>query len=107
MEDLDLTLPTMWADHHVLAVRDALRDAPGVGEVVASSLDKTVRVTLDPAVTAAGAVRDLLTAAGYPPGELSEAGTALKDKPAWARLGKRVTATDPVDLSMSGDYRRY
>jgi hypothetical protein len=107
MEDLVLTLPTMWADHHVLAVRDALRDAPGVADVVASSLDKTLHLTLDPAVTTVGAVNDLLTAAGYPAGDAPEAGEALKNKPAWAQLGRRVTATDPVDLSMSGDYRRY
>ena len=45
MEDLDLTLPHDVGRSPRPAVRDALRDAPGVGEVVASSLDKTVRVT--------------------------------------------------------------
>jgi len=33
-----------------------------------------------------------------------EAGTAV---PAWATAGVRVTTTNAVDLTMSGDHRKY
>ena len=33
MDELVAVVPDMWADHHVLTVRKALGDLPGVGEV--------------------------------------------------------------------------
>ena len=36
MEQLVVTVPEMWADHHVLKVRDALARLPGVTSIVAT-----------------------------------------------------------------------
>ncbi len=48
MEELVFGVPAMWADHHVLAVRNALFALAGVDNVEASSAFKTVRVVLRP-----------------------------------------------------------
>jgi hypothetical protein len=37
MKKVVLDIPTLWADHHVLKVRDALVNLEGVEEVFASS----------------------------------------------------------------------
>ncbi|HSL96722.1 MAG TPA: heavy-metal-associated domain-containing protein [Thermoleophilia bacterium] len=105
MDEVVVKLPDLWADHHVLRVREALAGAPGVAAVVASAKDHEARVTFDPAATAPDAVVATLAAAGYEAGELA-ADEARKDKPAWA-TAPRVTGTDAADLAMSGDYRKY
>jgi copper chaperone CopZ len=105
MKELVALVPDMWADHHVLTARSALRELPGVEQVEASARDLTVRVAYDPAETGDEAIVAALTAAGYPPGEPA-AEDARKDKPAWS-AGPRVTTTNVTDLSMSGDYRKY
>ena len=107
MEELALVLPAMWADHHVLAVHGVLTALPGVQDVAASALRRTVEVRFDPAATDAKAIAAALSGAGYEPGELDPGEAPPKNKPAWALLGKRTTTTDPLDQSMSGDYRRY
>lgn len=105
MDELVAVVPDMWADHHVLTVRHALLDLPGVEEVAASARDLTVRVAYDPEKTGDGPILEALTGAGYPPGEPA-AGESRKDKPAWA-AAPRVTGTNATDLAMSGDYRKY
>ncbi len=105
MEELVAVVPDLWADHHVLRVREALRDLPGVEQVDASARDLTVRVAFDPVQTGSEAIVEALSTAGYPPGEPADA-EAHKTKEAWSG-GPRVTVTNPADLSMSGDYRKY
>jgi hypothetical protein len=107
MEELTLAVPGMWADHHVLAVRDLLRQAAGVSAIVASSRDTAVRVDYDASLTSPEQIAALLSAGGYPSGVGDAAATPPTDKPAWATAGVRVTATDPADLIMSGDHRKY
>ena len=106
MERLALTIPDMWADHHVLAARQALAGMAGVADLRASAQDFRLEVTFDPTRTSAAAVAEALAAAGYPPGESPAAEPPHRDKPDWAG-GPRVTATDADDLAMSGDYRKY
>lgn len=106
MEQIVLTVPDMWADHHALIARHALAALPGVTEVFASARDLRVTVVFDSGVTDAAAVAAALTAAGYQPGELPAAGPPHHDKPSWAD-GPRVTTTDVGDAAMSGDYRQY
>ncbi len=65
MSQLDLTLPAMYADHHVAEVRRILLQLPGVEDVVASSSLYRVLVTFDPAVTDADTIRAALEDAGY------------------------------------------
>ncbi|HMK92279.1 MAG TPA: hypothetical protein VK576_04710 [Thermoleophilia bacterium] len=107
MEELALVLPAMWADHHVLAVRDVLSALPGVGHVDASARDFGLRVAFDPAATDAAAITAALTGAGYRPGDLPAGGEPQRDKPAWASAGSRTTTTNQADLAMSGDHRKY
>ena len=35
MEKAQFSVPTMWADHHVLKVRETLASLPGVQDVIA------------------------------------------------------------------------
>ena len=107
MKHLTLTVPDMWADHHVLAVRDLLTRLPGVTGVAASAMDRTVEVACDQAQLDEAELMARLEAAGYPPGPPQTAETSPANKPAWAAAGVRTTATDPADLAMSGDHRKY
>ena len=107
MEELTLAVPDMWADHHVLAVRELLLQDTGVAQVVASARDMVVCVAYDPSLTNAEQLSTRLAAAGYAPGERAAQEAPPTNKPAWATAGIRVTATDPIDLVMSGDHRKY
>jgi copper chaperone CopZ len=107
MEQLTITLPAMWADHHVLAVRAALAGVPGVGAVDASARDFTVQVAFDPAMNAPETIVATLVEAGYAPGAVPGAGTGERDDAAWTAGGSRTTTTNPVDAAMSGEHRNY
>jgi copper chaperone CopZ len=107
MDRLELQIPGMWADHHVLAVRDLLSAEEGVGPVTASARDALVRLEYDAGRTGPAQLVAILTAAGYEPGLGPQYDAPPTNKPAWATSGVRSTSTDPVDLAMSGDYRKY
>jgi copper chaperone CopZ len=107
MEQLALIVPGMWADHHVIAVRGLFRDAEGIDVTGASAMDATLRLEYDPAKTDPQRIAAQLEQAGYPTGEAAAADAPPTDKPAWATAGVRVTVTDPADLTMSGDHRKY
>jgi copper chaperone CopZ len=107
VEKLSLTLPAMWADHHVLAVRKALADTPGIGAVAASARDFTLSITFDPATVAAEAIIAGLAKAGYVEGAAPRGGDPKSTKAAWVGGGSRATTTNPADAAMSGDYRNY
>ncbi len=66
MEKVTLNIPTLWADHHVLAVRQALGQVKGVAEVTASALYQDVLIQYDPAAVTPEALADALAQAGYP-----------------------------------------
>ena len=104
-----ITVPGMYADHHVLRVRAALLDVIGVTEVKASAGQRRVAVEHKEAVSSE-ALREALEAAGYGAGDVA----SIPDYPArhadgsaWHRLAERRTQTEQKDLEMSGDYRRY
>jgi copper chaperone CopZ len=110
MERATFNIPTMWADHHVLAVRQALSQVNGVEEVIASALYQDVVVKYDPEAVTLAALADVLAGAGY---EIAKA-PALPPQPEriddasdWFRFQERITETDMRDLEMSGDHRRY
>jgi hypothetical protein len=107
MEQLALSVPGMWADHHVIVVRGLFREAEDVRVTAASAMDATLRLEYDPAKTNAQRIAARLEQAGYPAGEAPEAEAPPTDKPAWLTAGVRVTTTDPADLTMSGDHRKY
>jgi copper chaperone CopZ len=107
MEKLQLNVPDLWADHHVLKVRAALSAVDGVQDVIASSAFRMVALNYDPATTSPGAIMATLEDAGYP---VATDGTGIiadavrvpvadgKRDPAWTRLGMRQMKTDERDL---------
>jgi copper chaperone CopZ len=107
MNELTLTVPAMWADHHVLAVRKALATTPGIGPVEASARDFTLRVAFEPATISAEAIIAELAQAGYVEGVAPGVGEPEGAKTGWMDGGSRATTTNPADAAMSGDYRKY
>jgi excisionase family DNA binding protein len=111
MENALFDVPSMYADHHVIAVRQALLSTPGVEEVWASSAWQQVEVAYDPEAVSPDGISQALEQAGYPMGNGHlpagpSAGLKAKD-PAWDALGVRVTKTSEADLAMSGEFRMY
>ncbi len=111
MEKVVLDVPTLWADHHVLKVRDALADLEGVEDVYASSAWKQVLVTYADGKADIESVEAALVEAGYPVGEgempvLVRPADRRRD-PQWKDLSFRTTDTNRVDLEMSGEFRKY
>jgi excisionase family DNA binding protein len=110
MEKTCFEVPSMYADHHVLAVRDALVSLDGVTDVYASSAWQQVFVSYDPEKTTPQALEKALQEAGYPPGEMpplpEPRGKGEKDM-AWETLGFRAAKTNQADIEMSGEFRKY
>ena len=108
MEKITLTIPAMYADHHVTRVRQVLMQLNGVENVIASAASKQVTVEFEGKVSP-GAIVDALTRAGYAPGELEivERTPDHTADPAWDVLAPRIVTTSKVDLQMSGEFRKY
>jgi copper chaperone CopZ len=111
MEKLQLSIPGMWADHHVLNVREVLVHLAGVDSVYASSAWMQALVVFDPAKTDQAAIELSLAQAGYPVADglipvMTAPGEHLRD-PKWEVLGARITRTNRADVDMSGEFRRY
>jgi copper chaperone CopZ len=110
MKQTIINVPGMWADHHVLRVREALLGAKGVNEVIASSARRTVAVRFDEAATSDEGIREALTSAGYPPEQapaMIEFPQRHEDGSAWYVVLDRKTVTERKDREMAGDFRRY
>jgi len=110
MKSITLSIPSMYADHHVMGVRQALLGLDGVESVVASAARRAVVVQHDDAVVSADALSRVLAEAGYPaevPVELEPTLQPSKDGSTWYTVIQRLTNTDRRDLEMSGDFRRY
>jgi copper chaperone CopZ len=108
MNTLTLTLPAMYADHHVTKVRQILLQINGVESVIASSAFKTALISFDGKVTQDDLI-NALTKAGYAPGdvEVVERTPDHTSDPAWDVLAPRIVTTSKVDLQMSGEFRKY
>lgn len=65
MEEVQIQVPAMYADHHVTEVRRILTDLPGVSEVYASSCFQLVQVKFDPERIGKEAITAALDTAGY------------------------------------------
>ncbi len=110
MNTLVVDVPTMYGDHHVLRVRQALLGLKGVDEVTASAARRSVAVRFDETVTSPDAVGTALEGAGYTPNALCPAPEFLKrheDGSAWFTVLERITTTERKDREMAGDFRRY
>ncbi|HET90170.1 MAG TPA: copper chaperone [Chloroflexi bacterium] len=111
MNKVVLDVPTLWADHHVLKVREALNGLAGVDGVYASAAWKQVLVSYDEAQVDQTAIETALADAGYPVGvgqmPVLVQPTEIQRDPQWGVLGFRITETNMADLEMSGEFRRY
>ena len=109
MESLVLSVPAMYADHHVLTVRQVLSRLPGVDDVEASSSLKAIKLNYDAAKVTPQAIADALQAAGYgsKEGILGLPPKHQDEHSAWNTLIQRITNTNQLDLEMSGDFRKY
>jgi copper chaperone CopZ len=80
MERLSLTLPALYGDHHVVAVRRVLDALPGVSEIRVTPASHAVSLRFDPARQTAAGIEAALAAAGYrtgdPEREFASAGPA-------------------------------
>ena len=109
MDKITLTVPTMYADHHVTNVKRLLAPMAGVENVIASAAFKQVTVEFDQAKVSQDQIVKALTNAGYAPGE-EEVILRRPDgrfDPAWDDNGARSTSTNQVDLQLSGEFRKY
>jgi copper chaperone CopZ len=110
MKETVISVPTMWADHHVLTARKALLDLKGVDEVVASSARRSIFVKFDEKATSADAIKEALASAGYQPDgaqTLNEFPKRHEDGSEWYIILDRKTTTERMDREMAGDFRRY
>jgi copper chaperone CopZ len=110
MEKVTFGIPAMWADHHVLAVREALGQVTGVEEVLASAMYKDALVKYDPAAVTPQDLEKVLAEAGYAIAKAPELPThpeRIDDTSDWFQFQERITETDMRDLIMSGDHRKY
>jgi excisionase family DNA binding protein len=102
MENVLLEVPSMYADHHVIAVRQTLLALQGVEDVLASAAWKQVQVTYDPSAISPDNISQALEQAGYPMGNghlpSGPLPAANAKDPAWNTLGVRVTETNEADL---------
>jgi len=69
MDKLVLTIPTLYGDHHTVAVRHILGSLPGVGDVLVSPACHQVSLTHDAGKTSRAAIEKALADQGYAPGE--------------------------------------
>ena len=111
MEKIILNMPSMYADHHVLLVRNALDSLKGIEDIYASSAWKQLLLSYDPKKVKPKAIEDALANAGYTVGEgepqMLVTASDIKRDPQWEVLDVRVSQTNKADLEMSGEFRRY
>lgn len=65
MKTIEIPVPAMYGDHHVVEVRRILLEQPGVQDVYASSAFHLVEVRFDPQKTSEETLRSLLEVSGY------------------------------------------
>lgn len=110
MERVSFCVPKMYGDHHVLAVRKALLETDGVEDIVASSALKKVTVDYDSTKVSMDKLKAQLGDAGYSVDAalvVPAPKANIDDESAWFTANVRMTKTNPADLSMSGDFRKY
>lgn len=107
-ETLELSLPRMYADHHVQRVRATLLALPGVESVWASAAEMRVEVAYRAGETDPAAIRQALAQAGYAEGQAPSMEDILSaTRTAWQRTNVRISQTNQADRQAAGDFRRY
>ena len=95
VETIVLEIPRMYGDHHAMAVRQMLGQAPGIKDVWVSAAFQKVQVKFDPDVIQSSQIIVELVDAGYPPAtDRDNAPAAVVGKdPGWDQMGLRMTQT--------------
>jgi copper chaperone CopZ len=99
-ETLVVNLPGMYADHHVVKVRQIVAALPGVGQVRASAARQQVSLDYDPAQQSAETIRAALAANGYVPDE----SLATPVEPPGPDDLRHVLASDQAELIPEAKY---
>lgn len=108
MERVTLQVPSMYADHHVTAIKRTLGELAGVSGIEASAAFKLLEVSFDPDLVTSSAIREHLVEMGHRfEEEVPPQGPVDEGDPAWRATGPRDTSTDPVEVEMSGEFRLY
>jgi copper chaperone CopZ len=109
MDKITLTVPTMYADHHVTNVKRLLSPIKGVENVFASAAFKQVTVEFNKTQVTQDQIVKALIQAGYAPGDEQVVMRRPDGRfdPAWDNNGARSTTTNQVDLQLSGEFRKY
>jgi copper chaperone CopZ len=106
MEKVIINVPSMYADHHVMVVRDMLVKMDGVKDVYASSAFRQVLVHFDPSAVQKEAIIEKITQAGYTQEMIVPVQEKLAED-AWKSGTFRRTQTYQADREMSGEFRKY
>ena len=106
MEKMIVQVPSMYADHHVLKVRELLLALDGVGDLHASSAFHQVLVHYDPAKIQPEAITAALDEVGYTK-EMQMPVQEVLPEDAWRQGSFRMTKTYEADRQMSGEFRKY
>jgi copper chaperone CopZ len=80
MNTITFDVPTLYGDHHALRVQALLSALPGVQTVLASTAQRRLSVTYDPAQLSPERLEAVLIENGYPPGEILASVTAFVDE---------------------------
>jgi len=110
MERITVSVPMLYADHHVTRVRKALFTVAGVQDVIASSMYHDITVDFDPAKVDAATIKQTIEAAGYPIGvepKFDDLIPSKEDGSPWFTVQRRSVTTVMLDREMSGDFRKY
>jgi copper chaperone CopZ len=110
MKEMVIKVPGMWADHHVLRLRESLLGVKGVSEVIASSARRTAAVHFDETAVSSKAILEVVAAAGYGPEQvpaMTDFPKRHEDGSEWYLVLDRKTVTERKDREMAGDFRRY
>jgi len=106
MEQAIFDVPSMYADHHVLVVRELVSKLEGVEDIYASAAFKKVLVRYDPEAVQPAEISRVLTDAGYTE-EMQVPVQGRLAEEAWKQGESRMTQTYQADLDMSGEFRKY
>jgi copper chaperone CopZ len=108
MERLKFQVPELYADHQVALVREKLGSLPGVVGVWVSPGFSLVTVETDTEQAPASLIEKALGELGLKgEGEMVAPPPSDKSDPAWYQVGSRSTKTNPQEVTMSGEFRKY
>ena len=108
MEKLSFKMPDLYADHQVGPIEKKLAGLAGIASVQVSPAFGVVTVELDTRKTSPTALKEALDSLTLgETGQMPAAPAADRGDPAWYRVGLRTTKTNPQEITMSGEFRKY